>query len=125
MRHYYRLEFTLIAERNMPHQGFVHRSWADFQQFDHLLTTHLLNFGLDFPEEPSVENLDSYLQRVMTHSGIVSNNIFHDFLGINWSGRDLTFLQNLPGFMKVSAANRLTGEVVQSRRRPLQGTSPG
>jgi len=97
----YRLEFTLIAERNMPHQGFVHRSWADFQQFDHLLTTHLLNFGLDFPEEPSVENLDSYLQRVMTHSGIVSNNIFHDFLGINWSGRDLTFLQNLPGFMKV------------------------
>ena len=103
----------------MPHQGFVHRSWADFQQFDHLLTTHLLNFGLDFPEEPSVENLDSYLQRVMTHSGIVSNNIFHDFLGINWSGRDLTFLQNLPGFMKVSAANRLTGEVVQSRRRPL------
>ena len=125
LKHYYRLEFTLIAERNMPHQGFVHRSWADFQQFDHLLTTHLLNFGLDFPEEPSVENLDSYLQRVMTHSGIVSNNIFHDFLGINWSGRDLTFLQNLPGFMKVSAANRLTGEVVQSRRRPLLGPSPG
>ena len=28
-------------------------------------------------------------------------------------------------FMKVSAANRLIGEAVQSRRRPLLGPSPG
>jgi len=65
------------------------------------LTTHLLNFGLNFPSEPSVENLDAYVKRVMEHSGIVNSNVFQDFLGINWSGRDLKFMQSLPEFMKV------------------------
>ena len=83
----------------MPQTGFVHRNWADFQKFDQLLTSHLLNFGLDFPSEPSIENLDAYMQRVMTHSWIVGGNDFHDFLGINWNGRDLNFLQSLPDFM--------------------------
>ena len=30
-----------------------------------------------------------------------------------------------PLWLKISAANRLIGEVVQSRRRPLLGPSPG
>jgi len=97
----YRIEFSLAAEEDMPQEGFVHRTWADFEKFDHLLTTHLLNFGLDFPSEPSIENLDAYVKRVMTHESIVSSNMLSDFLGINWSGTDLKFLQTLPDFMLV------------------------
>ena len=64
----YRIEFSLQAEKDMPQEGLVHRSWADFQKFDYLLTMHLLNFGLHFPTEPSVENLDEYLNHVMNRT---------------------------------------------------------
>ena len=37
----YRIQFSLEAEKDMPQEGFVHRTWADFQKIDHLLTTHL------------------------------------------------------------------------------------
>jgi len=97
----YRIQFSLEAEKDMPQEGFVHRTWADFQKFDHLLTTHLLNFGLSFPDEPSIENLDAYLNRVMTHSSIVSSNPFNDFLGINWDGSELKFLQTLQDFLQI------------------------
>jgi len=97
----FRIEFSLQAEVHMPQEGFIHRTWEDFVKFDHLLTTHLLNFNLHFPDEPSVDGLDAYMQRVMTHDRIISSNALNDFLGINWSGTDLTFLQDLPGFMKV------------------------
>jgi len=97
----YRIEFSLQAEKDMPNEGFVHRTWADFQKFDHLLTTHLLNFGLDFPSEASIENLDAYLSRVMTHSRIINSNPFNDFLGINWDGSELKFLQSLQDFLQI------------------------
>merc|ERR1711936_607574 len=97
----YRIDFTLEPRDDSPSQGFVHRTWADFQKLDHLLTTHLINWGLDFPSEPSIDNLDSYLQRLLTHSIVVSSNQFSDFLGINWSGKDLNFLQSLPDFMQI------------------------
>jgi len=97
----YRIEFNLDAKVEMPQDGFIHRSWEDFQKFDHLLTTHLMNFGLQFPSEPTIENLDAYTKRVMEHSNIVKSNVFHDFLGINWSGKDLKFMQSLAEFMKV------------------------
>jgi len=45
--------------------------------------------------------LDSYLQRLLSHPLVVSSNQFSDFLGINWSGRDLNFLQSLADFMLV------------------------
>ena len=104
----FRIEFSLNAETHMPRQGFVHRTWEDFIKFDHLLSTHLLNFGLNFPSEPSVEALDEYLQRVMDHSMIVSSNMLSDFLGINWSGSDLKFLTSLPSFMQVVFPYTLT-----------------
>jgi len=97
----YRIEFSLDARVEMPQQGFIHRSWEDFQKFDHLLTTHLMNFGLQFPSDPTIENLDAYMKRVMEHSNIVKSNVLHDFLGINWSGKDLKFMQSLAEFMKV------------------------
>lgn len=97
----FRLEFVLSQSDGGTQEGFVHRTWEEFQKLDHLLTTHLLNFGLSFPSEPTIVNLDSYLQRVLTHSAIVTSHPLNDFLGINWSGKDLTFLQDLPGFLYV------------------------
>ena len=76
----YRIQFNLDAEPEMPQDGFVHRSWGDFTKFDRLLTTHILNFGLDFPNEPSVENLDAYIKRVMQHPNIVNSNFYKTFL---------------------------------------------
>merc|ERR1712212_1461230 len=97
----YKIEFNLDAKIEMPQEGFIHRSWEDFKQFDHLLTTHLMNFGLEFPSQPTIENLDAYMKRVMEHSNIVNSHVFQDFLGINWSGKDLKFMQSLTEFMKV------------------------
>ena len=80
----------------------MHRSWEDFRKFDRLLLTHLVHpLGLSLPSEPSVASLDSYLTACLQHNNIVHSNVLHDFLGINWSGRDLLFLQSLPEFMKV------------------------
>ena len=97
----YKIEFNLDAKIEMPQEGFIHRSWEDFKQFDHLLTTHLMNFGLEFPSQPTIENLDAYMKRVMEHSNIVNSHVLQDFLGINWSGKDLKFMQSLTEFMKV------------------------
>ena len=82
-------------------QGFVHRTWDDFVKFDRLLSTHLLNFGLEFPLEADMVALDSYLQRVMDHERIIESTVLSDFLGINWSGADLKFLQSIPDFMYI------------------------
>ena len=98
----YRIEFSLKVENSsFPDRGFVHRSWEDFKDFDRLLKTHLLHFGLHLPDSQSVESLDSYLKSMMSHSAVVGSNVFSDFLGINWSGSDLKFLQSLPEFMKI------------------------
>merc|ERR1719219_658738 len=99
----YRVEFSLsVQAAGMPEQGFVHRSWEDFRKFDRLLLTHLVHpLGLSLPSEPSVASLDSYLTACLQHNNIVHSNVLHDFLGINWSGRDLLFLQSLPDFMNV------------------------
>ena len=81
----------------------MHRSWEDFRKFDRLLLTHLVHpLGLSLPSEPNVASLNSYLTACLQHNNIVHSNVLHDFLGINWSGRDLLFLQSLPEFMKVS-----------------------
>ena len=96
----YRIEFSLAVQNStFPDTGFVHRSWQDFQDFDRLLKTHLLHFGLHLPETQSTESLDSYLQSMMGHQAVVNSNLFSDFLGINWSGSDLKFLQSLTDFM--------------------------
>merc|ERR1712241_507681 len=103
----YRIEFNLNAKAGMPQDGFVHRSWEDFQQFNSMMrTNHPFIFGLDFPSEPSLENLNGYISRVMSHAediaaSIVAPHDLDDFLGINWSGSDLKFMESLEEFMKV------------------------
>ena len=49
-------------------------------------------------------------------------------LNVKLLDRTLAYFQNQSSYLqyiRTSAANRLTGEVVQSRRRPLLGPSPG
>ena len=69
-------------------------------------THHPFIFGLDFPSEATVEKLDGYISRVMSHAGAISSSLvgphdLDDFLGINWSGSDLAFMESLEEFMKV------------------------
>jgi len=103
----FRIEFNLNAKAGMPQDGFVHRSWGDFQEFNSLMRTHHpFIFGLDFPSEPTIENLDGYISRVMSHASEISSSLvgshdLDDFLGINWSGSDLAFMESLEEFMKV------------------------
>merc|ERR1711962_1274437 len=103
----YRIEFNLNAKAGMPQDGFVHRSWEDFQQFNSMMSTnHPFIFGLDFPSEPSLESLNGYISRVMSHvediaASIIAPHDLDDFLGINWSGSDLKFMESLEEFMKV------------------------
>merc|ERR1711872_185766 len=51
-------------------------------------------------------NLNGYISRVMSHAediaaSIVAPHDLDDFLGINWSGSDLKFMESLEEFMKV------------------------
>ncbi len=77
------------------------RSWTDFQRFDDLLRTQLLFFTISLPEEESVAGLDVYVKELMQHPYIVDSHLFQDFLGINWSGTDLSFMSTMPEFLKV------------------------
>merc|ERR1712130_76261 len=103
----YKIEFNLNAKAGMPQDGFIHRSWGDFQEFNSLMRTHHpFIFGLEFPSEPTIEKLDGYISRVMSHAseishGLVGSHDLDDFLGINWSGSDLAFMESLEEFMKV------------------------
>merc|ERR1719516_443464 len=82
----------------------IHRSWADFQKFDDMLHHQWFIGNVDdivLPEDASIEGLHAYLQQVSTHDTVMESTLLHDFMGINWSGFDLTFLSTLPEFMKV------------------------
>ena len=37
----------------------------------------------------------------MGHERIIQSTVLSDFLGINWSGADLKFLQSIPDFMYI------------------------
>ena len=100
----YRIEFDLKVKSGSVEYGMIHRSWADFQQFDEMLHKKwtLGNIrDVVLPEEASIEGLHDYLQLAATHSTIMESTLLHDFMGINWSGSDLSFLSTLPEFMKV------------------------
>jgi hypothetical protein len=77
------------------------RSWSDFQQFEKLLHSELLFFTVPLPQEESLEGLDAYMKELLSHPYITDSHLFQDFLGINWSGSDLTFMSTLPEFLKV------------------------
>ena len=49
----------------------------------------------------TVENLNEYLQNGTKSHRLLSSNLCHDFLGINWDGSDLKFFENMSEFLKV------------------------
>ena len=114
----FRIEFALDAAEGMPKEGFVHRTWEDFKKFDQLLSSHLINWGYDFPSEPTIENLSAYLKRVLEGFLVVGSDPLNDFLGINWNGKDLNFLQSLPDFMLDRKSTRLNSSHSSVSRMP-------
>jgi len=97
----YKVDFNLEAKSEFPDTGFVHRTWEEFQHLKDILTVYVPNFPVNFPSEPSIENLDFWLKYLAMNPIIMNSNALHDFLGINWSGADLGFLTSLEEFMKV------------------------
>merc|ERR1719219_1320778 len=98
----YRIQFSLETRSGSSQSGFIHRSWGEFEEFQHHLDTDIfLNPGMHLPDQPSVENLNEYLQKGLHSSRLMKSHILHDFLGINWSGSDLKFFENLEEFMKL------------------------
>jgi len=97
----YRIEFSLDAKSGLPESGFVHRSWEDFQHFNDLLSVYVPDFPLNFPSEESIDSLDAWMKHLAENPTIIRSNALHDFLGINWSGKDVHFMTSLEEFMKV------------------------
>merc|ERR1719348_640635 len=79
----YRIEFSLDARAGLPESGFIHRTWEDFQDFRDMLEIYLPDFELNFPCEPSIESLDTFMKSLEVNSIIIGSNALHDFLGIN------------------------------------------
>jgi len=101
----YRIEFTLESEDDNGKfypQGFIHRTWEDFQEFQHHLDRDIfLNPDMTLPEEPTVENLNEYLQNGTKSHRLMNSNLCHDFLGINWDGSDLKWFESMKDFLKL------------------------
>ena len=56
---------------------------------------------MTLPAEPTVENLNEYLQNGTESHRLMQSTLLHDFLGINWNGSDLLFFENMKEFLKV------------------------
>jgi len=97
----YKIDFNLEAKSEFPQSGFVHRTLEEFEQLKDILLVYVPNYPLNFPSEITIESLDAWLKYLTTNPTIVGSNALHDFLGINWSGKDLGFLQSLEQFLPV------------------------
>lgn len=102
----FKIEFDLQTKEDGVKVGMIHRSIEDFERFDEMLHKRWIwpwdNVNdMVFPQDPTVESLHAYLQMAAQHKSVMKSTELHDFLGINWSGSDLTFLSTLPEFMKV------------------------
>eukprot|EP00088_Acartia_fossae_P057248 TRINITY_DN6677_c0_g1_i1.p1 TRINITY_DN6677_c0_g1~~TRINITY_DN6677_c0_g1_i1.p1 ORF type:complete len:395 (+),score=125.11 TRINITY_DN6677_c0_g1_i1:3-1187(+) len=82
----------------------IHRSYEEFQKFDNMLHSRWVFDDISdvvLPEDHNVETLHEYLKVAATHESILKSTELSDFLGINWSGSDLKFMESLTEFMKV------------------------
>ena len=95
---------------------------------------HILNLGEVKASQMPSKKCDRIVEMPRFHGWIMmillllfvrasSPDMYNQFLraAVQYTGHCSTFRVN----NKISAANRLIGEVVQSRRRPLLGPSPG
>ena len=70
-----------------------------------MLHSRFFTFGnvnnVVFPENPDKDSLNDYLQAAIAHEKVFKSTELQDFLGINWSGFDLKFMESLTEFMKI------------------------
>merc|ERR1712198_191567 len=100
----FRVEFDLRTPAGDVVVGMIHRSAEDFVQFNDMLHSRWVFDNIAdvvLPEEQTVESVSEYLALAANHKSILESTELHDFLGINWSGYDLTFMSNLTDFMKI------------------------
>jgi len=100
----YRIEFDIVNKDGGHESGMIHRSMQEFEQFDKMLHSRWFFDNIAevvLPEEPTVEALNEYLQKAAGHTSILESTELSDFLGINWDGKDLKFMESLTEFMKV------------------------
>lgn len=101
----YRIEFDLLTKSGDVEPGMIHRSLTDFQKFDDMLHSRFITFenvsDVVFPENPDIASLNDYLQTAIAHQDVFESTELQDFLGINWSGFDLKFMESLQEFMKI------------------------
>ena len=85
---------------------FFCRTWEEFQEFQHHLDKDIfLNPDMTLPEEPTVSNLNEYLQNGTESHRLMTSNLCYDFLGINWDGSDLKWFESMKEFLKVNIFN--------------------
>ena len=62
---------------------------------------------MTLPEEPTVTNLNEYLQNGTKSHRLMKSNLLNDFLGINWDGSDLKWFESLKDFLQVKIGNAI------------------
>eukprot|EP00095_Tigriopus_kingsejongensis_P005679 maker-scaffold846_size89341-snap-gene-0.15 protein:Tk05679 transcript:maker-scaffold846_size89341-snap-gene-0.15-mRNA-1 annotation:"hypothetical protein BRAFLDRAFT_126511" len=107
----YRIDFTVEDAQGETVLGMVHRSFQEFEKLDEKLNKTVLEVGVELvlPSEATatVANLNDYLQIVAAHAEMTATHLVQDFMGINWSGTDITFMNDLEGFLNMLLVQRL------------------
>ncbi|XP_071800209.1 uncharacterized protein [Asterias amurensis] len=104
----YRIEFTVRTEGGEEVEGFIHRSYADFQHFDSLKSWYYKDLRLPANTGNTLAKLDAYMKASITdYDSLAQTTLYGDFLGINWDGNDIKYLKNFLTFMKFLLSDRL------------------
>ncbi|XP_038068348.1 uncharacterized protein LOC119737806 [Patiria miniata] len=126
----YRIEFTVLTKDGGKAEGFIHRSYVDFKQFDALKPWYYKDLKLPCEAEATVQSLDAYIQdTLMKYNSLAQTDLYSDFLGINWDGSEPQYLKNYLSFMKFLIVDRLPAfapepPVIDSEADALEPITP-
>jgi hypothetical protein len=94
-----------MTDTNEEEDAMVHRTYTEFKELDGLIRDDfwLTDPPIELPtkDDATVETLDAYLRVVYSEKSIRTSVLFADFLSINWNGKDITFLNDLAGFLEM------------------------
>ena len=106
----YRIEHQVEVAKNSIDYGLVHRTFEEFTTLHQKVTN---DFWLPNPPVPlpsaddaTVENMNQYLLGLYGESSIRDSQLMTDFLSINWSGQDISFMYDLVGFLQMLLFDR-------------------
>ena len=107
----YRIEHQVEVAKNSIDYGLVHRTFEEFTTLHQKVTN---DFWLPNPPVPlpsaddaTVENMNQYLLGLYGESSIRDSQLMTDFLSINWSGQDISFMYDLVGFLQMLLFDRV------------------